>query len=183
MSVQPVYYDENSIEPPLITFNRQIRHEAAEIYYLHNTFRIVAHDFHPRVLFHLRHHLDAVNIEYKRFWKTAHFFVYGQLRPQNSWRNLKVWLRLVHQEGPSISPFLSPHAIPHVMRKARGWHVVGGTFHLAYQLCDTPWDVVERILDEQRFILARVINRRSVHDQSLIPLALTPPTASSSSST
>jgi hypothetical protein len=173
------------VEPNLLATCRQVRHEALKFYYLENTFRIVAHDFHPRVLFHLQGHLNAANIEYNKFWTTAHahVFSHGQLHPQNSWRNLKYWLRLSHHEGQNPSGFPAPHAISRAMRKARGWHVIGGMFHLTHQLWNTEWSVVERILDEQRLILARVINRRSVHDQSLIPLASTPPTASSSSST
>jgi hypothetical protein len=181
VSAQPVYYDENSTEPPLITFNQQIRREAAKIYYLHNTFRIVTHDFHPRVLLHLHRHLTAANIEYKKFWATAHVFAHAQIQPQSSWENLKVWLRLCHQEGRSSYGFTHPRVMPRALRKARGWHVVGGMFHLAHQLWETPWGVVERVLDEQRFVLARVINRTNVHDRNLIPLASTPPAASSSS--
>jgi hypothetical protein len=60
------------------------------------------------------------------------------------------------------------------MRHARGWYVVGGMFTLVTQLRRTPWNVVERVLEEQRFVLAGVINRANVDDQDLLPLAQTP---------
>jgi hypothetical protein len=174
VSAHHVYFDENSPEPPLLAVNHQIRHEAAELYYLANAFRIVIHDFHPYVLFRLELLLAAVNIELHRFWSAApHQFGYRQLQPQDSWRSLKFWLQLIHQ-GACYAACPPPHATTHMMRHARGWIVFGGMFHLVQQLSGTPWSVVERVLEEQRFVLAGVVNLADVFDQDLLPLVQTP---------
>jgi hypothetical protein len=38
-----------------------------------------------------------------------------------------------------------------------------------------PWSLVESLVDDQRFVLAGVINRADAEDQMLITLMLTPP--------
>jgi hypothetical protein len=169
-----VYYDQNSGEPPLLAVNHQIRHEAAKLYYLANTFRIVIQDFHPRVLLRLQRHLAAANIEHRRFWSAAQRrFAYGQLQPQDSWQNVKFWFRLIHQRRVPCD-YPSPRAMPHAMRHARGWFIFGGMFYLVSQLSETPWSVVEKILEDQRYLLAVAIKRSNVYDRSLLPLAQTP---------
>lgn len=182
MSAQPLYYDESSPEPPLITFNRQIRQEAAEIYYLQNRFHVIVRDFHPRILLHLQRHLNAVFIGRGRFWRPVrHPSIHTQQHPRDSWNNLTFWLRLFSIGGVTVG-FVYPQAMQENRIEERASYVVGGIFHLVQTLKGYPWSVVELLLDEQRHVLEHVINRANVHDQKLIPLASTPPTASSSSS-
>lgn len=47
-------------------------------------------------------------------------------------------------------------------------------FYLVSQLRGTCWCVVVRILEEQRHVLAGVLDAANMFDQNLLPLAQTP---------
>jgi hypothetical protein len=126
------------------------------------------------MLLRLHRRLDAANITWARFWKTAHTLVHSQRQPEKSWGNLKDWLRIWYEDGLYFS-FKQPRCISGNMREAKGCFVVGGMFHLVYTLRGCPWSVVEVVLDEQRLVLADVLKWASLDDQALIPLATTPP--------
>jgi hypothetical protein len=71
VSAQAVWYDETATEPALLSSNREIRHEAGQIYYLGNTFNITIRDFHPRILLRLKGRLKHVSVNWERFWRAA----------------------------------------------------------------------------------------------------------------
>jgi len=169
--------------PSLLATNTLIRREAAEFYYLRNTFRIVVRDFHPRVLLRLERRLSAVNIDLHSFWANAHIFAHVQLRRADSWRDLKIWLKLWHQGHRLPFGFPPPGATPQSLRHARGWSVVGAMFLTADHLSGIPWVNVERVMEELRGVLMVVIHWGNVHDQLLIPLARIPLVIPSSSAT
>jgi hypothetical protein len=175
VSTRAVWFDETSTEPELLSANREIRHAAGQIYYLDNTFAIAIRDFNPSVLLRLKRRLKAVSVNWERFWKDPrHAFVYTQRRPVHSWGNLKHWLKLYGIDLFELR-FTFPHAVQGHGREARGWFVIGAMFHLAARLRGQPWGLVEDVLENQRFVLAGVINRAEACDRALIPLILTPP--------
>jgi hypothetical protein len=176
VSAQAVWYDETATEPALLSSNREIRHEAGQIYYLGNTFNITIRDFHPRILLRLKGRLKHVSVNWERFWRARHAFRYTQRRPRDSWDHLKLWLKLYGVERLALR-FTFPHAVQGHGREARGWLVVEAMFHLAGRLREQPWGVRENLLEGQRFVLAGVINRADAQDRVLMPLTLAPPFA------
>jgi hypothetical protein len=78
-----------------------------------------------------------------------------------------------HEGGLGLSFSVLPSEFPGAGR--RGWFVVGGMFRLVDRLSGYPWSLVEGLVDDQRFVLAGVINRADAEDQMLITLMLTPP--------
>jgi hypothetical protein len=73
---------------------------------------------------------------------------------QPRWTNLLKWLRGVHS-GESFNPIQRPQVLVEQTRYNYPLEliIISGMFHMAENLRNSPWDVVKKILKQQRMIL------------------------------
>ncbi|KAK4610364.1 hypothetical protein CLAFUW4_13772 [Fulvia fulva] len=146
-------------EPELLRTCKRIRSEAISIYYCENHFRCIASSFDSAVHFGFAQEMISINRSHQ---------VDFQLKPLPmcsegpvSWPNLKLWVQRLHSKELGFlrdmglgRPRAETTAQPGAGIRAAEVIMMSGIFSLALDLRETPWSVVEGILENSDAALA-----------------------------
>lgn len=125
----------------------QIRKEAGAIFYVENNFQLVIHDWESTVAQRWPRRLLRCAEESGVQPKEK---VSIHVSDSANWENLVEWLRAFHRDDKGV---VAPGFYP-ALRTDR--MVIASMFHMVWRTACKRWEVVEKVMLEQRVILARL---------------------------